>query len=117
MQISDAIAPAPGFITAIAAKYEAWKIAFGDWALIGDRELHIHLGLLVFFLTAVITRRSLRSPWPLAATIIVEAVNEYLGAVATGSWDWPDTRVDILYTLFWPLLLFLLVRSRLIKSG
>lgn len=117
MQVLETTATASNLIAAIPAKFEAWKIMFGDWALIGDRELHIHLGLLVFFLTAIATRRSLRSPWPLIATIAVEALNEYLGAVAIGSWDWPDTRIDILYTLFWPTLVFLALRIRLIKSG
>ena len=47
---------------AIALKYEGYKVAFATWANISDRELHTHLGLLVFALVIIVLRRPMRSP-------------------------------------------------------
>jgi hypothetical protein len=98
----------------IALKYEAGKFAFSEWAMFSDRELHVSLGLLVFFLTIVIFRRPVRSVWPWLAVVLFEAVNEYLGMVLTGTWNWPDTKLDILFTLLWPTMFFAAARIGLI---
>ena len=97
-----------GLLTAIALKYEAKKIAFATWANISDRELHTHLGLLVFALVIIVLRRPMRSPWPWIAAVVVEGINEYFDRLAYGSWRWPDTRI-------WPTLLFIAARSGVIK--
>jgi hypothetical protein len=109
-------APQPHWLTLVATRYEDGKLAFTNWAAISDAELHVHLGLCVFLATMILGRMSARSPWPLVATIVVEAINEYLGMRFTGSWNWPDTRYDIVYTLFWPILIFLFARMRLIRT-
>ena len=108
-------AAAPGTLMAIALKYEGYKVAFATWANISDRELHTHLGLLVFALVIIVLRRPMRSPWPWLAAVVVEGVNEYFDHLAYGSWRWPDTRIDIIFTLFWPTLLFVAARSGVIK--
>ena len=46
---------------------------------------------------------------------MVEGVNEYFDRLAYGSWRWPDTRIDIIFNLFWPTLLFVAARSGVIK--
>jgi hypothetical protein len=108
-------AAAPSTLAAIALKYEGYKIAFATWATLSDRELHTHLGLLIFIISVVIFRRSLRSPWPWIAAILLEMVNEYFDRLAYGSWRWPDTRIDLLCTLIWPTLFFIGARTGLIK--
>jgi hypothetical protein len=104
----------PSLLIAVALKYETWKLAFSEWATFSDRELHVSLGLLVFFLTMVLFRRPMRSVWPWLAVILFEMSNEYLGKVLTGTWNWPDTKFDILFTLLWPTLFFVAARTGLI---
>jgi hypothetical protein len=109
-------APQPDWLSLVASRYEDSKVAFTNWAGISDPELHVHLGLSVFVATMILGRLSARSPWPLLATIMAEGINEYLGMRFTGSWNWPDTRYDIMYTLFWPIILFLAARLKLIRT-
>ena len=90
----------------IALKYETGKLAFSEWAKFSDRELHVSLGLLVFFLAMALFRQPMKSVWPWLAVVLFEAINEYLGMVLTGTWNWPDTKLDILFTLLWPTLFF-----------
>jgi hypothetical protein len=115
LAIVAAAAPAePSMLMSFALKYETWKLAFSEWAMFSDRELHVSLGLLVFFLTMILFRRPMRSVWPWLAVILFEMSNEYLGKVLTGSWNWPDTKLDILFTLLWPTLFFAAARIGLI---
>lgn len=103
------------WLAQVATRYEDGKLAFTRWAGLSDPELHVHLGLCVYLAVMILSRLSARSPWPLLATILVEAINEYLGMRFTGTWNWPDTRLDILYTLFWPILIFVAARLKLIR--
>ena len=114
--IVAAPAAEPSLLMRIALKYEVWKLTFTQWAMFSDRELHINLGLLVFFLAMILLRKPMQSVWPVLAVILFEAVNEYLGMVLKGSWDWQDTKLDILFTLLWPVLFFLAARIGAIKS-
>ncbi len=98
----------------IALKFEAGKLAFSEWAKFSDRELHVSLGLLVFFLTMALFRRPMQSVWPWLAVVLFEAINEYLGMVLTGTWNWPDTKLDIVFTLLWPTLFFVGARFGII---
>ncbi len=78
--------------------------------------LHIYVGLTIFLLAALIFRLPLRDWRPLAAVFLV--------AIAGEVWDLferlqPDQRPlwwsawhDLWNTIFWPLVLFLLARSR-----
>ncbi|HEX8579520.1 MAG TPA: hypothetical protein VF655_07985 [Allosphingosinicella sp.] len=82
--------------------------------------LHIYVGLAVFLLAAILTRRPLRSLVPIGAVAVV--------AVAGEAWDMLDTAQagqrlrwdkswhDLWNTIFWPAALFLLARyTRLLK--
>lgn len=105
----------PGLLLAVVGKYQGYKIAFATWANMSDRELHTHIGMLVFVLTMVVLRQRLDSPWPWICAVFAEGLNEYFDSVAFGSWRWPDTRLDIAYTLVWPTLIFFCARGGLIK--
>jgi hypothetical protein len=100
----------PSLLMKIALKFETYKFAFSEWAKFSDRELHVSLGLLVFFMTMAVFRRPMRSVWPWLAVVLFEGINEYLGMVLTGTWNWPDTKLDILFTLLWPTLFFAAAR-------
>jgi hypothetical protein len=100
----------PSLLMKIALKFEIWKLTFSEWAKFSDRELHVSLGLLVFFMTMAVLRRPMGSVWPWLAVVFFEGINEYLGMVLTGTWNWPDTKLDILFTLLWPSLFFAAAR-------
>jgi len=101
----------------IVAAYEQAKSQFATWIGLSQPELHIHLGMLAFLVTAVVLRKPLRSPIPFFAVVIVELLNETADRLHTGSWRWPDTIRDVLFTLMWPLAILLLARWRKLRTG
>jgi hypothetical protein len=110
------LAQLPDWLAQIVAHHEALKIRFATYVGISDWELHTHLGMLIFVAVAIVFRRSMASPWPMLVAIGVECLNEYFDKLAYASWRWEDTSRDFLFTLLWPILLFLLVRSGLVRG-
>lgn len=74
-----------------------------------DRLLHVHAGLLIFVVVKLGFRRSFASPLPLVCVYAGELINEIFDRLHHGRWM-PDTGSDILYTVFWPTILFILIR-------
>lgn len=117
LAIAAATAPAePSLLMTIALKYQDSKTAINQWGTFSEPELHVHLGLLVFFLAMILLRKPLKSPWPWLAVALFEGINEYFAMVTIGSWNWPDTKFDIFYTLLWPTLLSVAARIGLIPQ-
>jgi hypothetical protein len=83
----------------------------GDGTGAPDTILHIHAGMVVLFLTRVVTRRSLATPWPLLAVYLAELANEVMDYFIHGA-IMPDTWSDIINTVFWPTMLFIGLRLR-----
>jgi hypothetical protein len=99
----------------IVSKYQEWKIFIAQWVGISDWELHTQTGMLVFLLVAILLRKPLRSAWPVMSIIVVEAMNEGFDRLAYGDWRWPDTIRDALFTLLWPILIYIFTRSGFIE--
>jgi len=74
-----------------------------------DRLLHVHAGLLIFVVVKLVTRRSFASPLPLICVYVGAVINEIFDRLNHGRWM-PDTGSDVLYTVFWPTILFILIR-------
>lgn len=93
-----------------------WYHDFIDWIGDGtgypDTILHIHAGMIILFITRVVTRRSLATPIPLLVVALAEAFNEVMDRLHFGSWRPADTANDVVNTLFWPTMLFLGLRLR-----
>ncbi|HZG07500.1 MAG TPA: hypothetical protein VEZ70_00805 [Allosphingosinicella sp.] len=100
--------------------FQAAKLELVAALGLGKDAMHIYVGLLVFLLAAVLTRRPLRSPVPIGAVLAA--------AVAGEAWDlldtaragkrlwWAGSWHDLWNTAFSPLILFLLARyTRLLK--
>lgn len=104
-------------VMALVAQYESWKIAIATWIGIDDWLIHSQFGMLIFVLTAILSRRSLASPWPLVLVIAGEGLNEYFDRLNYGAWRWPDTSRDLIFTIGWPFILFLCARTGLIRSS
>jgi hypothetical protein len=113
---ANAIADKAGLLAPIVTYYEAHKTAFGTWVGIDDWLLHTHVGMAIFLLIIVVFRRTMASPWPFAAVLVCEAINEYFDSLTYGSWRIPDTMRDVIFTLMWPFLIFLLAKTHAIRS-
>lgn len=78
--------------------------------------LHIHVGLTVFLLAALLLRRPLRSPVPWLAVLAVALAGETLDALdalrANGEWGLAAAVHDLANTLLWPTVLMLGARCR-----
>ena len=70
--------------------------------------LHVHAGLAIFVVTALVLRRRMRSPWPLAIVTLFALLNEGVDYLIPRTSDF--SAFDVLNTIFWPLVLFLLAR-------
>lgn len=98
-------------------KYSETKSAVGDYLGASEALLHLHAGLLIFFFSSVLFRRRMRSLVPIALVYAFALGNELVDMLT------PDyvvnglgALVDILNTVVWPTLLFLLARRRLLKG-
>jgi len=76
--------------------------------------LHIYVGLAVFLAMAVVLRKPLRSIVPWLAVVAVAVAGEVLDMrddiASLGYWRWSASLHDVLNTIFWPTVLFLLAR-------
>ena len=94
-------------------------VRFVDWIATAtgfeDRLLHVHAGLLVLLLARLVLRRPLSSPAPLACVAVAELINEIFDRLNHGRWM-PDTTSDVVNTLFWPAMIFLVERLRASKG-
>ena len=97
------------------SSFQAAKQAIQAWTGLEKDALHIYIGLAVFLGSALLSRRTVRSPLPWLAALIVALVGEALdlrdGLMGFGHWLWTDSAHDILNTLFWPTVLAMLGRS------
>lgn len=94
----------------IIARYSAFKDWLSDYTGAGEGLLHVHVGLLIFVLAALLLKRRMRSPWPLAAVAFFAIANEIVDYVGPEPWPLWGSAADVINTLFWPLVLFLLAR-------
>lgn len=104
-----------GGAMALVAKYEAIKIAVATWVGIDDWLIHAQFGMIIFVLSAIAVRKPLGSLLPVTLVIVSEGLNEYLDRLNYGSWRWPDTSRDLIFTIGWPFILFLCARTGLLR--
>jgi hypothetical protein len=104
-----------GSAMALVAKYEATKIAIATWVGIDDWLIHSQFGMIIFVLSAIALRKPLGSLLPVTLVVVGEGLNEYLDKLNYGSWRWPDTSRDLIFTIGWPFILFLCARIGLLR--
>jgi len=75
-----------------------------------DKLLHVHAGMAIFLMSAVVLGRPLSDPVPLLVVFVAEIANEVRDRILNGSWPWRDTLGDVASTLFWPACIFSLQR-------
>jgi hypothetical protein len=84
--------------------------------------LHVYVGLTVFFVVAVLFKKSLRSLWPCLVVLAVAIAGEILDMrddlASLGYWRWKASLHDLVNTQFWPVVILLLARfSRLFRGS
>ena len=90
------------------------KLVVMDVTNLGKDALHVHVGLGVMLIVAVALKRSLADWRPLLAAVIAAFAGEIWDMIDTwshgGTPRWNANGKDVLNTLFWPTVLFLLAR-------
>lgn len=78
-----------------------------------DAVLHVHGGMIVWLLGALVMRDA-GAVLPLLLACGVEVANEVFDRLRTGTWRWNETIPDFGHSLVWPFLLFVFSRADLL---
>lgn len=97
-------------LVAYTQGYSATKHSLGEMIGVGDDLLDLHVGLAMFVITALLLRRPMRSPWPLAAVAPFALANDIVDYAEPDLWSAARSALEIDNTVFWPRVLFLLAR-------
>jgi uncharacterized membrane protein YpjA len=97
-------------ILQLFTSYSAAKRSLAEALGVTDDLLHVHVGMALFALTALLTRRRMRSWWPLGIVAAFAIGNEVIDYFANVEWSDQLSALDVANTLVWPLVLFLLAR-------
>lgn len=92
--------------------YLAWKTRLSGDMGISEALLHVHAGLAIFVVAAVILRRKSRSWIPLAIVVAVALGNELIDYAYSSGWKVETSVKDVINTIFWPAILSLVGRRR-----
>jgi hypothetical protein len=90
--------------------YVRWKADLGERIGMSEDLLHVHAGLAIFLLTALLLRKRMRSWIPIGFVVALALGNELIDYGRGKGWDITSSSIDFLNTIFWPTLLFLLAR-------
>ena len=99
-----------GFLADLAARYAALKDKLATLTGAQEDLLHVHAGLLIFVVAALILRRKMRSPGPLIVVVVFAAANELLDWFGGEPVSPLEPYVDFANTVFWPAILFVIAR-------
>lgn len=95
-------------LSSIADSYHALVVWVVQVTYLPNSLLHVHAGMAIFVAASLVTRRPRGGVVPFAVVCVAELVNEVMDRFHAGSWQWADTSVDVLNTLFWPFVLVLI---------
>ncbi len=69
---------------------------------------------MLIWIAGVAVAGDIGAIWPLVLCICAELLNELFDRMRTGSWRWADTVQDVVNSILWPVVLFLLARGGVI---
>ena len=95
----------------LADGYSVFKDYASTATGMSEDLLHVHVGLLIFVFFAVVLRRRMHSLWPVSAVALFAILNEVVDAFGP-NWNADLSALDVVNTLFWPAILFLVARRR-----
>lgn len=101
--------------TLAASTVQSIKLAIVSATGLAKDALHVYVGLAVLLIAAAALRKPLRSVVPWLSVLAVACAGELLDLrddiVYLGHWRWATSLYDILNTLFWPTVIWLLARK------
>jgi hypothetical protein len=97
-------------VVEIIRHYSAFKTWLSEYTGAEEGLLHVHFGLIIFVVAALLLKRRMRSPWPIAAAVFFAIINEVVDYIGPDPWPLWGSAADVLNTIFWPFVLFLLAR-------
>lgn len=100
--------------------YQQLKIWILDIVELSQDAMHMHVGLVVFFLTLIFWRRR-RTDWILLLPVALaaagmEVLDLYDDYVTTGDLNRRESLHDFLNTIAWPVAIYLLLRMGLVMD-
>ena len=98
------------FFDPLITGYGAAKQWLSAFTGASEDLLHVHAGLLIFVISALVLKKKMRSPVPLALVVGFALLNEVVDQLAGGRQDHLEPFVDFANTVFWPIVLFLAAR-------
>lgn len=100
----------PDYLSGWALEYAHAKQAVEGWTGAGQELLHVHAGLLIFVLTALLFRKKMRSAIPLAFVAFFASLNEIVDWMGGKPTNTAEPLADFANTMFWPCILFAIAR-------
>lgn len=91
--------------------YASWKTWMSQSTGATEDLLHVHFGVLIFVVVALVFRRRMHSLWPVGMVWTFALLNELIDSFAA-EWRMDLSALDVLNTVFWPTVLFLVARRR-----
>lgn len=92
--------------------YRSISPALGTSTGASDSLLHVHGGMIILLFARIATRRSLATWTPFLCVLAAAIAKEVADRFAHGIWRPSDSGLDILNTIFWPLVLMVGLRWR-----
>jgi hypothetical protein len=99
---------------ALPVLYSEWKTWLSDTTGATEDLLHVHFGLLIFVAVALVFRQRMHSLWPVSCVWTFALVNELVDYFAP-EWQADTSALDVLNSVFWPTILFLVARRRRVR--
>lgn len=97
--------------------YSDTKRSIAEYFGASEALLHLHAGLLIFFVSSLLFRRRMRSWVPIGLVYAFAVANEVVDLLTPDHQFIPlEPVVDVANTVVWPTLLFLLARRRIPSS-
>jgi hypothetical protein len=99
-----------GVIYQLGLAYGSFKHDLSVATGASEDLLHVHAGLLIYGLAALLLRHRLHSIVPLALVVGFACANEIVDLLSPIEASGFESLADITNTVFWPTVLFLLAR-------
>lgn len=77
-----------------------------------DALVHLHVGMAIYVGVQLLMRTRRASFVALHCVIAAAVMKEFYDRLTYGSWRWDDTKIDLLATVMWPLILHSVSRYR-----
>ena len=100
-----------GSAKAFAESYDQSTRWISEMSGASDPMLHTQAGLAAFVLAWLLIKRPLGSGLPFLIVLVLATLNEILDYFHQGLL-WPEAGVDVLVTVFWPMVLTLAARRK-----